>query len=155
MILAESCEEYIEPLRFDCVLDSVGLMGDATLADPSPGSERPVHALYTTSRMDGVNKDSVRCESVRAARRSKFFCENREWVSTPDSSDSDAISDAFKAFPKASTGSWGGLAKGSWPGPSVSTLVCSSSRSRYSGTHSRKDSRWMITGSSSINKTRS
>jgi hypothetical protein len=88
----------------DCVLDNAGLIGDVNVL-LSPKSDDAVHALYTTSWIDGVNKDKVRWESVNAARRSRFFCENRECISTPESSDSEAISDGFRAFPEASTGS--------------------------------------------------
>lgn len=43
------------------------------VAAPSPRSDGPAHALKTASRIEGVNRDSVRCESVRTASLTRFF----------------------------------------------------------------------------------
>lgn len=68
-------------------------------------SEGPAQALKTASLMEGVNNDKVRCESVNAAKRSKFFWENRECISDPLSKDNEEISLASRTFPLASTAS--------------------------------------------------
>lgn len=94
---------------------------------------------------------------MSAANRSKFFCENNEWISDPPSRESDDISLASRTFPLASTASCGGLAKGS-TGTSLFSVASSanfsSSLALYSGHHNLKDSLWMIAGNSSIIKVR-
>jgi hypothetical protein len=117
----------------------------------SPLSVGPAQARKTTSRIGGVNKDNVRCESVRVARRSRFFLENK--VSLPESRDMDAISAAFRGLPEESTASWGGLARGSKAGSSCDVPRLAGScccRASCSGTHKRSESLCMIAGSSSI-----
>lgn len=101
-------------------------------------------ALNTVSRIDGVKSDSVRCESLSAASRNRFFCENNECISDPPSSDREDISFASKTFPRASTASCGGLENGSIGTSSSSDFpACSadswSSFALYSGHHSRND----------------
>lgn len=156
--LAASCSESDEVAMCDWVLESGGLMGETRPLGPSACSIEPVHALKTTSRIDGVNRDSVRWESVRAARRSTFLREKRECISTPESRDRDAISDVDRTFPEASTGSWGGFNRGSRPGPSRDGFVTWAevvSSSLYSVPHSRKESLCIMAGSSSMKRMRS
>jgi hypothetical protein len=76
-------------------------------------SEGPAQARKTASRIEGVNNERVRCESVKAAKRRRFFWENNEWISDPPSNDRDDISLASRTLPRASTASCGGLANGS------------------------------------------
>lgn len=142
-----------------CLRDNMGWNGDFGERIPvaSERSVGPAQALKTTSRMPGVNSDSVRWEFVSAARRRRFFSEKRECVSALESSDKDAICAASRAFPKQSTGSWGGLARGSVicsssGGCFAFCASSSSSRALYSGTHNLSDSRWMIAGTSSISR---
>lgn len=96
----------------ECERINAGVAGVDEPAE-SPRSEGPAQALKTASRIDGVNNDKVRCESVSAAKRRRFFCENNEWISEPPSKVNDDISLASTTFPLESTASCGGLAKGS------------------------------------------
>lgn len=131
--------------RLDCVLLNVGVDGVETLV-LSFRSAGLAQARKTASRIEGVNRDSVRWESVKAPSRSRFFCENSEGISDPPSRDKDDISLASRTFPLASTASCGGLANGS-TGISSSSFfsdlaACAASWSSlalYSGHHNRKD----------------
>lgn len=91
--------------------------------------------------MPGVKRDSVRCDSDRAARRRMFFWEKEAWIS-PESSDKAEIWASSNGFPKASTASCGGDARGSMA--AVVSLAPSSrssvSISWYSGDSMRSDS---------------
>ncbi len=110
----------------------------------SPLSNGPVQARKTAPRIDGVNSDSVRCESVKVASRTRFLRENNDWVSTDESSDKDATSAGLNTAPVESTGSCGGLANGSTTTSSLTGDLVPSSRSSCAlsaGTHSRNDSR--------------
>ena len=71
----------------------------------SPLSVGPAQALKTTSRIPGVKSDKVLCESVRALRRRRFFCEKRACISGPESRSREAIWEASKTLPELSTGS--------------------------------------------------
>lgn len=55
----------------------LGVVGVEVPAD-SARSEGPAQARKTASRIEGVKRERVRWESVRAARRNRFFCEKRE-----------------------------------------------------------------------------
>ena len=142
----------------ECDLSRLGVAGVEEPAE-SDRSDGPAHARKTASRIEGVNNDRVRCESVNAASRSRFFCENNEWISEPPSSDNEDISLASKTFPLESTASCGGLANGSKGTSSFSDfLACaisSSSFALYSGHHNLNESLCIIAGSSSIIKVRS
>lgn len=111
----------------------------------SPLSVGPAQARNTASRIEGVKRDKVRFESFSVARRTRFFWENNDCVSSPESNANDAMAAEFKTFPVESTGSCGGLARGSTTFSSFggdSALSNSwSSRARYSGTHNRSDNR--------------
>jgi len=74
----------------DCDRDSAGV-AEEKLRKCSRRSVGPAQALKTASLILGVNSDSVRCESVNAARRRRFFCEKSERVSEPASRDKEAI----------------------------------------------------------------
>jgi hypothetical protein len=111
----------------------------------SPLSDGPAQARNTASRIEGVNKDKVRCESLSAPKSSKFFCENSACVPAPPSNDRDDISLASKTFPLASTASCGGLANGSNGTSSFSlfsifAFSSSSSFALYSGHHNLSES---------------
>ncbi len=129
----------------ECDRDRAGVM-DGVLRKCSPRSVGPAQALKTASRMLGVNRDNVLCESVNAARRRRFFCEKSECASEPASREIEAIWLASRGFPEKSTGSCGGLARGSTAFSSGTDFwsfraSSSSSFARYSGTHSLKDKR--------------
>ena len=129
----------------ECERDSVGII-EGVLRKFSPRSVGPAQALKTASLMLGVNSDNVLCESVNAARRRRFFCEKSECASEPGSRDNGTIGSRSKGFPKRSTESCGGLARGSTAfsaGPESWFFRASSSSSlaRYSGTHSLNDKR--------------
>ena len=96
----------------ECLRDIEGIE-DEWIAAASPRSVGPAHARNTTSCMLGVNSDNVRFESLSAASRRRFLCENNDWVSAPESRERDAICAASRTLPFESTGSCGGLAKGS------------------------------------------
>ena len=134
-------------------LNRLGVAG-VELPAESLRSDGPAHARKTASRMEGVNNDKVRWESVRAASRSRFFCENNEWISDPPSSDNEDISLASKTFPLESTASCGGLENGSTATSSSSCFtacaISSSSFALYSGHHNRSESLCIIAGNSSI-----
>lgn len=78
----------------------------------SPRSVGPAHALNMTPFMVGVKSERVLCDSLSAARRSMFFCENTDGASTVVSRESSVIL-LVPSLPSPSTGSWGGLARGS------------------------------------------
>lgn len=84
--------------------------GDVRVA--SSRSIGAAQARTRTSWIPGVNNDKVRCESLKAPRRTKFFCENSEWVSEP-SKDKDDNSFGSSTWPFASTASAGRAANGS------------------------------------------
>ena len=81
-----SSEPLLKLLKVYVVLEppseefDLSRLGVAGVEDPAESlrSDGPAHALKTASRIDGVNSDKVRWESVSAANRSKFFCENSE-----------------------------------------------------------------------------
>lgn len=137
----------------ECALIRPGVAGVELPAD-SFLSDGPAQARKTASRIEGVNKERVRCESVKAARRSRFFWENNEWISDPPSRDNEEISLASRTFPLESTASCGGLENGSTATSSFSCFAAcatsSSSFARYSGHHNRNESLWIIAGNSSI-----
>lgn len=152
----ENVQAVLMVLMYDCARDSIGVTG-GLLTNRSPRSVGPAQALKTASCMVGVNRDSVFWEFVKTPRRNKFFCENKECVSELESSERETICVASSV---KSTRSWGGLANGStalspWGGLMLLFVKPWSSLSWYSGTHRRKDSRWIMAGTSSIRRVRS
>jgi hypothetical protein len=124
----------------DCILDKLPCVR-AGVAIPDSGlSGCPAHARKTASRIPGVKRDKVRCDSDRAARRRIFFCEKEACIS-PESSDNSEIWASSNGLPNASTASCGGDARGSMA--AVVSLALSSlssvSSSRYSGDNMRSD----------------
>ena len=64
-------------------------------------SDAAAHARNTVSRIEGVKRDSVRCDSVSAARRSIFFCEKEACISVGVSSEKEVSSISSKPLPLA------------------------------------------------------
>ena len=93
----------------DCSLASAyGLFWVVYVAGDSLRSVAPAHARYTVSLIEGVKRDSVRCDSVSAARRSKFFCEKEAYISVGLSREMKLVSLSSNCM-----GFCGGLASGS------------------------------------------
>jgi hypothetical protein len=107
------------------------------------------------SRIGGVKRERVRWESDSAASRRRFFCEKEACVSVAESSEKEGIWESSNTVFNQSTGSCGGLCRGS-TGTVLSSdfSINRSSSSRYSGDHMRSESRCSIAGKSSINKLR-
>lgn len=71
----------------------------------STRSDAPAQALKTVSRIEGVNNDSVLCDSDSAARRRMFFCEKDACISEDGSRDNEEIWLSSRGLPNASTAS--------------------------------------------------
>jgi hypothetical protein len=99
---------------------------------PSVRASGPAQARKTVSRMDGVKRDSVRCDSARAARRRRFFCEKEAYVSVDEAS--IAKGEPSAVVPRGSTGSCGDDDKGSIRAVELSAASCLSVP-WYSGTN--------------------
>lgn len=88
-----------------------GLPCGVSVPGESPFSVVAAQARKTVSRIDGVKSDSVRCDSVKAASRSIFFCENEACISFGLSSENSEVS--LSSIVPPSIGFCGGLANGS------------------------------------------
>lgn len=127
-------------------MDRGGLL-ESTLSD------WPAHALNKESPRAGGNNEEVILD--KPANPIRFFCEKRDWISGLPSSDNEGISVGSTRFPFASTASNGGVASGFTAAGSESSLRSSPSFGIWSGHHNWRESRCMIAGSSSMNKSRS
>ena len=74
-----------------CILDKLESVSAGVLAPDVGWSVLPAQARNTASRMPGVKRESVRCDSDKAASRTMFFFENEAWTSVAGSRESAEI----------------------------------------------------------------